>query len=148
MIKSANPLKTVRLGSLRSVRWNIKGLHHPIKRCRIFSHLKALAPEILFLQETHLRVNEHSKLKTGWVDHIFHSEYGDRSRGAAILIIKGVPFINESVISDTKGRFVIVIGYHNWDDPQFFYTFFAKLPHLDTYHLILGGTSTWSCSQI
>uniref|UniRef100_A0AAY4D581 Endonuclease/exonuclease/phosphatase domain-containing protein n=1 Tax=Denticeps clupeoides TaxID=299321 RepID=A0AAY4D581_9TELE len=122
------------LGSLRSVRWNIKGLHHPIKRCRIFSHLKALAPEIIFLQETHLRVNEHSKLKRGWVDHIFHSEFGDRSRGAAILIRKVVPFINESVISDTKGRFVIVIGKlcgfnevlanvygPNWDDPQFFY---------------------------
>uniref|UniRef100_A0AAY4DZV8 Endonuclease/exonuclease/phosphatase domain-containing protein n=1 Tax=Denticeps clupeoides TaxID=299321 RepID=A0AAY4DZV8_9TELE len=86
------------------------------------------------------------------VDHIFHSEYGDRSRGAAILIRKGVSFVNESVISDTKGRFVIVIGKlcgfnvvlanvygPNWDDPQFFCTFFAKLPHLDTYHLILGG---------
>uniref|UniRef100_A0AAY4BBS2 Uncharacterized protein n=1 Tax=Denticeps clupeoides TaxID=299321 RepID=A0AAY4BBS2_9TELE len=31
-------------GSLRFVSWNIKGLHHPIKHCRIFSHLKALAP--------------------------------------------------------------------------------------------------------
>uniref|UniRef100_A0AAY4CMR2 Uncharacterized protein n=1 Tax=Denticeps clupeoides TaxID=299321 RepID=A0AAY4CMR2_9TELE len=125
------PLLLLRPGSLRFVNWNIKGLHHPIKRCRIFSHLKAL---IIFLQETHLRVNEHSKLKRGWVDHIFHSEFGDRSRSAAILIRKGVPFVNESVISDTKGRFVIVIGKlcglnvvlanvygPNWDDPQFFY---------------------------
>lgn len=121
------------------ISWNEKGLQHPIKRSRIFAHLKTLGPEIMFLQETHLRSNEHLKLKRGWISQIYHYSYGDRSRGAAILIRKGVPFVSTKTISDTKGRYVIVLGKlfgnevalaniygPNWDDPQFFSNFFCK----------------------
>ena len=40
--------------SLRFVSWNVKGLNGPVKRGRIFSHLKHLKTEIAFLQGTHL----------------------------------------------------------------------------------------------
>lgn len=130
-------------GPIHFISWNVKGLQHPIKRSRIFAHLKTLGPEIMFLQETHL--------KRGWISQIYHSSYGDRSRGAAILIRKGVPFVSTKTISDTKGRYVIVLGKlfgnevasaniygPNWDDPQFFSKFFTNLPDPITHHLILG----------
>ena len=95
--------------TIRFLSWNVKGIHHPIyiKRTRVFSHLKSLGSQILYLQETHLRSNEHKKLKKGWVDQIFHSNYDNRSRGAAILIRKGVPFVPIKVIPDNNGRYII-----------------------------------------
>ena len=140
------------LGSVRFISWNIKGIQHPIKRTRIFTHLKSMNPDIMYLQETHLRAGEHLKLKKGWVDQIFHSNYGDRSRGAAILIRKGVPFTPTEVISDNNGRYIIVTGKlcgslvvlanlygPNWDSPEFFSRLVEKLPDLNSHLLILGG---------
>lgn len=71
---------------------NIKGIQHPIKRSRIFTHLKSLASDIMYLQETHLRNNEYDKLKKNWIGQVFHSDYGDRSGGAAMLLRRGLPF--------------------------------------------------------
>ena len=143
---------TTALGSVRFMSWNIKGIQHPIKRNRVFTHLKSLGSDIMFLKETHLRASEHTKLKKGWIDQIFHSNYGNRSRGAAILIRKGVPFVPGSVTPDNNGRFVIVTGKlygnlvalvnlygPNWDDPQFFSCLIGKLPDLNSHLLILGG---------
>ena len=73
-------------------------------------HQKSVGSDIIFLQETHLRTNEHTKLERGWVGQIFCSKYRDRSRGAAILIRIGIPFAPTSVIADDNGRYVIVAG--------------------------------------
>lgn len=120
------------LGSIRLISWNIKGILHPIKRSPVFAHLKSLNPEIIFLQETHLRINEQARLERGWIEQIFCSKYEDRSRGTAILIKKGIPFVPTKVISDDKGRYIIVAGKlfssqivlanvygPNWDNPVF-----------------------------
>ena len=136
----------------RLISWNIKGMNHPIKRTRVFTHLKSLGPDIIFLQETHLLATERSKLERGWVDQIFCSNYGARSRGVAILIKRGTPFVSSQVISDTNGRYIIVSGKlfgtpiilanvygPNWDNPQFFSRLIAKLPDINSHHLVLGG---------
>ena len=140
------------LGSIRFVSWNIKGIQHPIKRNRVFTRLKSLGSDIMYLQETHLLNDEHNKLKKGWIGQRFHSEYGVRSRGAAILIRKGVPFTPINTIPDDKDRFIIVTGKlygnlvalvnlygPNWDNPQFFSSLIGKLPDLNSHLLILGG---------
>ena len=140
------------VGSVKFICWNIKGIQHPIKRTRVFTHLKALGSDIMYLQETHLRDTEHSKLKTNWIEQIFHSKFDGRSRGAAILIRKGVPFTPTKVIPDKNGRFIIVAGKlygnlvllanlygPNWDNPQFFSQLIEKLPDLDTHILLMGG---------
>ena len=47
---------------LRFVSWNVKGIDGPVKRGRVFSHLKHLKTEIAFLQETHLIAKDHQRL--------------------------------------------------------------------------------------
>lgn len=39
----------------KMVSWNVRGLGHIMKRAKVFSHLKALSADILFLQETHVK---------------------------------------------------------------------------------------------
>lgn len=138
--------------STRLISWNVKGMNHPIKRTRIFTHLKSLGADIIFLQETHLLSTDCSKLQRGWVDHIFCSNYGARARGVAILIKKGTPFAASQVITDTNGRYIIITGkLHgtpvilanvygpNWDNPQFFSKLIAKLPDINSHQLLMAG---------
>lgn len=35
--------------------WNVRGLNNPVRRARVFSHLRDLHSDIMFLQETHIR---------------------------------------------------------------------------------------------
>ena len=132
--------------------WNVRGVNRPIKRTRIFTHLKRLHTEIAFLQETHLRVPDHSLLRKSWVGQVFHSNFSSRSRGTAIIIHKKVLFTASEILSDPQGRYIIVVGhlFHtpvvlanvyapNWDDSEFFKKIIALLPDLNTYRLIFGG---------
>jgi hypothetical protein len=61
-------------------------------------------------------------------------------------------FVSSTVISDTNGRYVIVMGKWfstqvvlanlyapKWDDATFLSGLIAILPHLNSHHLILGG---------
>ncbi|KAJ7995676.1 hypothetical protein DPEC_G00247050 [Dallia pectoralis] len=48
--------------TVRFVSWNTKSMSTPVKRSKVFSHLKALNADVFFLQETHLRIREHSRL--------------------------------------------------------------------------------------
>lgn len=43
--------------------WNTKGLNHPVKHSKVFSHLSKLQTDIVFLTETHLLDKDHSRLK-------------------------------------------------------------------------------------
>lgn len=118
----------------------------------MFAHMKTLASDIMFLQETHLRSSEFTKLKKAWIGQIFCSKNDDRARGTAILIKKGIPFIPLQTVSDTRSRYVIVTGNlygtqvtlanvygPNWDDSVFFTNFIAALPDLNNNQLIIGG---------
>ncbi len=90
--------------------WNVKGMRGPVKRAKIFAHLKKLKTEIAFLQETHLVTADHMKLKKPWVGQLYHSQFNTKARGTAILIHKNVQFTPKESISDPQGRFVIVTG--------------------------------------
>lgn len=80
--------------------WNVKGMNHPIKHGKVLSHLKALNSDIMFLQETHLKNDAHSSLRSNWIGQIFHCTISVKARGTAILIRKGILFKHKSSITD------------------------------------------------
>lgn len=148
--------------NIKFISFNCKGLNNPSKRSKVLHHLRHLDAHIVYLQETHLRDGDQARLRCGWVGQVYHSSFLGRSRGAAILLHKSLPFVHSKVISDPNGRFIIVTGqmYNinivlanvyapNWDDDSFFKRLFSKLPDLSTHHLILRGDfNTWLNSQL
>lgn len=126
-----------KVGSVTLARWNVRGLNNQIKRAKVFSYLKSVAADILFLQETHIRHSEQRRLRCSWISQVFQSSFSSKVRGVAILIRKSVPFKHISTISDPNGRYVIVSGLlssthvtllnvygSNFDDPTFFWQSF------------------------
>lgn len=96
---------------LKVCTWNIRGIHHPVKRKKILTYLKKEEVDIALLQETHLKDTEHEKLKREWVGQVFFSSFTSNSRGVCILIIKRLPFKLESCIKDNAGRYVAIKGH-------------------------------------
>uniref|UniRef100_A0A3B4A6U0 exodeoxyribonuclease III n=1 Tax=Periophthalmus magnuspinnatus TaxID=409849 RepID=A0A3B4A6U0_9GOBI len=143
---------TVTGSNVRFISWNIKGLGSAVKRSKVFSHLRCLKPDIVFLQETHMRTNNQVRLRCPWVANVFHSSFNSKARGVAILIGKSIPFILTKTISDRDGRYLIVSGtiFHtpvllinvyapNFDNPGFMNKLFGALPSLNDHFLIFGG---------
>lgn len=138
--------------ALNLLSWNVKGLNHPVKRRRVFSHIKQLKAAIIFLQETHIRNSDNSRLMRGWAGQQFHSAFQAKARGVSILINLNTAFQHHKVLPDPNGRYIIVIGHlynmpvvlanvyaPNIDDAEFFESFFSSLPDLSSHSLILGG---------
>lgn len=141
-----------KMAAIRFISWNVKGLNGPVKRARIFNHLKYLKCDVAFLQETHLLVKDQVRLKKGWVGNVFHSNLNSKTCGTAILVHKKIQFIAKTVISDPQGRYVIVPGllYNkpvvlvniyapNWDDDKFIGKIISLIPDLNSQQLIFGG---------
>uniref|UniRef100_A0A673GPH0 exodeoxyribonuclease III n=1 Tax=Sinocyclocheilus rhinocerous TaxID=307959 RepID=A0A673GPH0_9TELE len=134
------------------VSWNVKGLGRPSKLNKVITHLDSLQAKIVFLQETHLNVSDHTKLRRRWVSQSFHSLFSSRARGVAILIHKDISFKPSDVQADRYGRYIIVSGLlfntpvvlanvyaPNFDDDNFFIKFLSVLPNLHSSYLIIGG---------
>lgn len=99
-----------------------------------------------------MRDQDHKWLRTKWIGQIFLSNFPVKNRGAAIIIRKTIPFLASKIISDPRGRYVIVTGklYNkpvtpasvyapNVDDEAFITSFFTALPNMDSHKLIIGG---------
>jgi len=147
-----NPNLTSKGSGITFTSWNVRGLGHAIKRAKVFSHLKSLSADVMYLQETHIRPTREKMLKCSWVGHIFQSTFSSKARGVAILIRKTVPFRHVSTLSDQNGRYIMVTGYiysfhvtllnvygPNFDDPTFFAKIFNLLSDSADSHVILGG---------
>ena len=124
---------------LKIVSWNVKGLNHPVKRRRVFSHIKQFKPAFIFLQQTHIRGSDNTRLMFDPSDD-------------SILVDQNIPFVHRNVISYTNGHFIIVSGKlystmmvlanvyaPNVDDVGSLERFFSSLPDLSSHSLILGG---------
>uniref|UniRef100_A0A3P8UB30 exodeoxyribonuclease III n=1 Tax=Amphiprion percula TaxID=161767 RepID=A0A3P8UB30_AMPPE len=98
------------MNTIKFCTFNVKGIHHPIKRKKILSFLKKDKIQIAFLQETHLVAKEHIKLKRDWVGQAYYSSFSSNSRGVAILIHKATPFVLKACKKDPDGRHIIVHG--------------------------------------
>lgn len=106
----------------------------------------------MFLQETHLKNQAHKLLHNNWIGQVFQSTFGAKSRGAAILINKTVPFNVINIETDKNGRYIIVTGklYEtpvvlaniyapNYDDESFIKSVLNSLANIHTHNLILAG---------
>ena len=138
--------------TLSFLSWNVEGLNHPIKRRKVFSHIKQFKTATAFSQETRIRGSDNTSLMARWTGQHFHSTFQAKARGVPILINQNIPFEQYGVVSDTNGRYIILSGelYNtmvvlanvyatNADDIRFFEHFFSSLPDLSSYSLILGG---------
>ncbi len=83
-------------GSLRFASW----LNSPDKRNKILNNLKHLNTKIAFIQETHLTIADHLKIKRDWAGQLYHSSFSSKSQGVAILIHRSVPLSVSKIISD------------------------------------------------
>lgn len=111
-------------------------------------HLKQLKTDIAFLQETHVCS---ARLSKRWAGQTFQSNFQSKSRGVAIMVGRHVQFTASNVKADIAGRFVIVVGKlytvpvilasvyaPNWDNSDFFSTFFSMISNMSTHSIILG----------
>lgn len=140
------------INSIKLCTFNVKGIHHPIKRKKILSFLKKDKIQIAFLQETHLVDKEHIKLKRDWVGQVYYSSFSSNSRGVAILIHKATPFVLGTCKSDSEGRYILVHGTINGTPvtliniyapnsptPSFWTTIGAEIEEHRSPFTVLGG---------
>lgn len=127
-------------------------MNSPVKRGKIYAHLKSLKADICFLQETHIKKSAAKVLRLQWASQIYQSNFSVKARGVAILIHKRTTFQHEQTITDQNGRYLIVRGLlnqrpvtlinvygPNFDDPGFFQTLFRAIPNLSDSKVIMGG---------
>lgn len=139
-------------GPITFISWNCRGLGGALKRGKVFSHLKSLSADIIFLQETHIRPTEQGRLRSLWISHIYQSSFSSKARGVAILIRKTIPFSFKSMSTDPAGRYVLVTGTinsvpvaflniyaPNFDCPDFFCKIFNLVANHSTHNIIIGG---------
>lgn len=147
-----NKLQSPTGTSITFASWNVRGLGKPTKLNKVLSHLDSLGVKVAYLQETHLKKSDHTKIRRRWVAQSYHSLFNSRSRGTAILIHKSLQFTPSDIIADPLGRYIIVTGCivntpvilanlyaPNWDNDTFFSELLYSLPNLDSHFLILGG---------
>uniref|UniRef100_A0A8C5LPC0 Reverse transcriptase domain-containing protein n=1 Tax=Leptobrachium leishanense TaxID=445787 RepID=A0A8C5LPC0_9ANUR len=94
---------------MRIVSYNVKGLNLPVKRHSLYRELCTYDADIVCLQETHFRRMDHPKLYTPRYHTQFHSTYRAKSRGVTVLIHNRISMQTHRIITDTRGRYIILI---------------------------------------
>lgn len=120
-------------GGITLASWNVRGLNSQVKRAKVFSYLRSISADIIFLQETHIKHGEQNRLKCNWISQFFQSTFSCRARGVAILFRNSVLFKHISTLTDPNSRYVLVTGLiaskhftflnlyaPNYDDSAFF----------------------------
>ena len=139
-------------GTVKILRWNVKGLGNPVKRAKVLTHLKSLDSDIVLLQETHAKRSVQMVLRASWLGQVYQANFGAKARGVVILFRKNIPFIQNKTIADLNGRFLVVSGSlcstpvtfvniygPNFDCPEFFRDVFNSIPNIDQTNIIVGG---------
>lgn len=138
---------------LTLVSWNVHGIPSQTKIIKILEYVTKLKADIFLLQETHLLKSEENSLIDSNFNQIFSSCYNNRQRGVSILIHERLPFMLNSMITDSEGRYIIVqatifnklytivnLYAPNGDDPAFFHKVFSILSDLPLNSTnIIGG---------
>ncbi|CAH2302959.1 Hypothetical predicted protein [Pelobates cultripes] len=88
---------------------NAKGLNKPEKRTGALRDFHAWKASIVMIQETHFREGDRHKLTNHHFPIGYYSDFhGGKSRGAAILINKKVPFVEKASMTDREGRYLFI----------------------------------------
>ena len=94
--------------NLKCVSLNIRGINRSIKRRNLFRWLHNGKYDIAFLQETLSDEKIESVSQAEWGGNIFYSHGSKHSIGVMILVRPTFKTENINVISDTKGRLLVV----------------------------------------
>lgn len=70
-------------GGITFTSWNVRGLGHVLKRTKVFSHLKSLSADVVYLQETHIGPTKEKLLRCSWANQIFQSTFSSKAQGVA-----------------------------------------------------------------
>lgn len=81
------------LDSLSLVSWNVSGLGHPVKRGKVYTNLKLLKADAIFLQRTNGKAIQNRKLRTNWVSQVCHSPFTSKAKGCPFCFENLCPFI-------------------------------------------------------
>ena len=95
---------------IRVLSWNVNGLGDRIKRRIVSQFLKRHSPDVVLLQETHLKGNTYRALDRGGYQIKAHAGFTSGSRGVGILIKKSLPFVIQATHTDMQGRYIAVTG--------------------------------------
>ena len=87
---------------------NVRGLADVVKHRSIFHWLRKFHRGICFLQETHSVVQKEIFWKNEWGAPVYHSHGTHNSRGVAILMPNNLDYKVQDVISDDRGRLLIL----------------------------------------
>ncbi len=69
-----------RLGNIRLISWNVRGINSPVKRGKVLLHLKSLKAGISFIQEMHLKKGSENRLKSNWITQMYQSTFSTKAR--------------------------------------------------------------------
>lgn len=62
-------------GDITLASWNVRGLNSQVKRAKVFSYLRSISADIIFLQETHIKNGEQNRFKCNWISQVFQSTF-------------------------------------------------------------------------
>lgn len=136
---------------------NVNGLRSQVtngvpKRRKIFTWLKNLKFEIIYLQETHSSIETENQWRNEWGGNIYFAHGESNSRGVAILIRPNTGFTVRSVYADSNGRFLtleinvngtwVTLGNYygpNSDNQKVVEEFCFKVMEYENSTIVLGG---------
>jgi len=75
--------------SFTFVNWNCNGVNNPVKRSKILQHLQHLGAHIVYLQDTHLKIQDHLLLRRRWVDGYYFTPNFRAKPGALLFLYTG-----------------------------------------------------------
>ena len=132
--------------------WNVRGLNDVVKRKKVMTFIKLKKCDIVFIQESHLMLQEAKKLCKDWVGFAGASCGSSNSRGVVTLISKHLQFkcLKESrdeegrillMLCQIQGNSVILANVYgpNVDDPAFFGLLEGMLGQMGDYPILLGS---------
>ena len=99
------------MAALKIITYKVRGLNSPSKRYQILQEMKRLSANIVFLQETHLKITSKTRLNSKEFPTWIHSySPNKRSKGTAIGFDRNIRFSLEATEIDPDGRYLFVKG--------------------------------------
>ena len=96
------------MNRLSLVSYNVNGLKSDVKRKAIFTRLRSLNYDIIFLQETHCHLRRDQKRwSLEWDGQSVWSLGSNRSKGVTVLFNRNSLFNFENLMIDANGRYIV-----------------------------------------
>lgn len=99
--------------NIKVISYNVRGLNNKIKQKRFISQVHRLKPDILLLQESHIKTTSNKLLKDKMFPYQLHSRGSSKVRGVAILINNSLLYTELATLKDAEGRLAITKGILN-----------------------------------